>query len=126
MTIREALPGDIQRLSIIRNSVKENVLSNPGLVTENDYLEYLTQRGKGWVCEEDNNIAGFAIADLQDHNIWALFVKPDQEGKGVGRMLHDHMLDWYFNQTTETVWLGTAPNSRAANFYRRAGWTEIG
>lgn len=50
-------------------SVKENVLSNPALVTYKDYVEYLFVRGKGWVCEINNIITGFAIADLQDHNI---------------------------------------------------------
>jgi GNAT superfamily N-acetyltransferase len=124
MTIREAVPADIPRLSMIRNSVKENVLSNPGLVTEKDYHDYLTVRGKGWVCEKENSIVGFAIVDLQDHNIWALFVLPDDEGQGIGRSLHDAMLDWYFTGTTETVWLGTAPQSRAAQFYKKAGWTE--
>ena len=36
------------------------------------------------------------------------------------------MLDWYFDQTKEKVWLGTSPNSRAENFYRLNGWKEVG
>ncbi len=36
------------------------------------------------------------------------------------------MLDWYFSRTQKTVWLGTAPNSRAEKFYRIAGWKEVG
>ena len=36
------------------------------------------------------------------------------------------MLDWYFTQTRETVWLGTAPGTRAETFYRRTGWREVG
>jgi hypothetical protein len=36
------------------------------------------------------------------------------------------MLDWYFNQTTKNVWLGTSPKTRAETFYRKAGWIEIG
>ena len=126
MFIREALLSDIPRLSLIRNSVKENVLSKPDLVTHKDYEAYLCRRGKGWVCELNDSIAGFAIADLQDHNIWALFVMPAFERKGVGRMQHDCMLHWYFKQTKQTVWLGTAPDTRAAAFYRKAGWTETG
>ena len=35
-------------------------------------------------------------------------------------------MDWYFAQTKEKVWLGTAFNTRAADFYRKAGWTEAG
>jgi GNAT superfamily N-acetyltransferase len=65
------------------------------LVTDKDCVEYLTLRGKGWVCEMAQ-LVGFAIADLIDNNIWALFVHPDFEGKGIGKTLHDMMLDWYF------------------------------
>jgi len=36
------------------------------------------------------------------------------------------MINWYFEQTKTNVWLGTAPNTRAEMFYRKAGWTEIG
>jgi GNAT superfamily N-acetyltransferase len=95
-------------------------------VTNEDYIDYITHRGKGWVCEVNGMIVGFAIADLQDHNIWALFILPEYEGKGIGKTLHDMMLQWYFSQTKETVWLGTEPRSRAEGFYRKAGWEEVG
>ena len=36
------------------------------------------------------------------------------------------MLDWYFNQTKNNVWLGTSPNTGAETFYRKSGWTQIG
>jgi hypothetical protein len=36
------------------------------------------------------------------------------------------MLNWYFSQTDKTVWLGTAPKTRAELFYRKAGWREAG
>ena len=57
---------------------------------------------------------------------WALFVKPEFEGLGIGKKLHDLMLDWYFSQTDKSVWLGTSPNTRAENFYWKAGWKEVG
>ena len=126
MIFREARTSDIEQLMSVRMSVKENVLSNPGLVTEKDCEEYLTIHGKGWVCEIDHDIVGFSIVGLTQHNIWALFVRPEHEGRGIGKRLHDIMLDWYFNQTKEKVWLGTSPNSRAEVFYRRAGWKDAG
>lgn len=126
MLFREALSSDIPQIQIVRHTVKENVLSNPALVTDQDCEEYLTVRGKGWVCEVDNLIVGFAIADLQGHNIWALFLRPEYEGKGIGRTLHDTMLDWYFSQTRETVWLATSPGTRAESFYVKAGWMKVG
>lgn len=126
MLIREALSTDIKQIQKVRNSVKENTLSDPNLVTDADCEEYINIRGKGWVCEIANNIVGFSIADLKEHNIWALFVDPDFENRGIGRRLHHTMLDWYFSQTKEQVWLGTWPNTRAEVFYRKSGWVEVG
>lgn len=126
MTFREARITDIKQIQEVRNSVKENILSNPDLVTDADCAEYITQRGKGWVCEIDDRIVGFAIADLVDENIWALFIHPDFEKQGIGRKLHDTMLDWYFSTGKEYVWLGTQPHSRAETFYRTSGWRANG
>jgi GNAT superfamily N-acetyltransferase len=126
MTFRQAEKSDIPQIQNVRHTVKENSLSDPGLVTDADCAEYLEQRGRGWVCEVENEIVGFAIADLEDHNIWALFVKPDFEHRGIGKKLHSMMLDWYFSKTKEKVWLGTARHTRAEVFYRNAGWRENG
>lgn len=126
LKIREAIVNDIQQIQAVRNSVKENMLSDPALVTDKDCEEFIAQRGKGWVCEMDGKVVGFAIADLKENNIWALFVHPDFDKQGIGKRLHDIMLDWYFERTSETVWLSTSPDTRAEAFYRKAGWTEIG
>ncbi|RYZ30435.1 MAG: N-acetyltransferase [Chitinophagaceae bacterium] len=126
MTFREATIDDISQIQRVRNAVKENVLSDPALVTDADCVNFITRRGKGWVCEEDGKIVGFSITDLLGNNIWALFVDPDYEGRGIGKKLHQLMLDWYFSQTDKTVWLSTAPASRAEGFYRKEGWTENG
>lgn len=126
MILREALITDIPQIQVVRNSVKENTLSDPGRVTDNDCEEFLTQRGKGWVCEIDNKVVGFSIVDLTENNIWALFMDPEFEGRGMGRQLHDTMLDWYFTQTKTPLWLGTSPSTRAEIFYRKSGWTEVG
>ncbi|KUJ55407.1 GNAT family N-acetyltransferase [Chryseobacterium aquaticum] len=124
MIIREAKPEDIPEIQYVRNSVKENTLSDPNLVTDEDCNDFITKRGKGWICEIDSKIVGFSIVDLHENNIWALFLHPDFENRGIGRKLHDVMLNWYFSKTTKTVWLGTSPNTRAENFYRISGWQD--
>ncbi len=126
MVFREAKIEDISQIQIVRNAVKENTLSDPNLVTDEDCKEFLTVRGKGWVCEIANKIVGFAIADLKENNIWALFITPEFEKKGIGKQLQKIMLDWYFTQTQKAVWLGTGFNTRAEKFYRQAGWSAIG
>jgi GNAT superfamily N-acetyltransferase len=126
MAVREARSGDIGRIQVIRNSVKENTLSDPSLVPDSDVQDYIYRRGKGWVYEENKTIMGFAIVSVLDKNVWALFVDPQHEKRGIGRQLHDQMLDWYFQQMEETIWLGTARGTRAESFYRKAGWIETG
>ena len=124
--IREANLIDIPELMSIRLSVNENQLSDPALVPHEDYLDFITNRGKGWVAEIEDKIVGFAIVDMRENNIWALFMDPNFEKKGIGKELHNLMIHWYFEQTKNTVWLGTEANSRAADFYRKSGWTEVG
>jgi len=126
LIFREADLNDILQIQRVRHSVKENRLSNPSLVTDSDCEDYFMKRGRGWVCEINGYIVGFAIADLRDSNVCALFIDPEFESKGIGRKLHDEMIDWYFDQTDKPIWLGTAPGTRAEKFYRKAGWQEIG
>jgi GNAT superfamily N-acetyltransferase len=126
MNYREATIDDIDNYMLVRMAVKENILSNPALVTKQDNIDYITKHGKGWVCEIDNKIVGFSIVGLTQRNVWALFVHPDFEKKGIGRKLHDFMLDWYFKQTTDTLWLGTEQNTYAEKFYKKRGWVEVG
>jgi GNAT superfamily N-acetyltransferase len=82
------------------------------------------ERGKGWVAETEDQIVGFSIIDLKENNIWALFVHPDFENKGIGTKLHDVMLNWYFEDNRENIWLGTSPETRAETFYRMSGWKK--
>ncbi len=126
MIFREATVPDIDDLMAVRFSVLENPLNTPGLVTEKDCEEYIMRRGKGWVCEINYKVVGFSIVDLQEHNVWALFVRPEQEGRGIGTTLHRLMMDWYFSQTKEKAWLGTAPKTKAELFYPKNGWTAVG
>jgi len=126
MVFREASVADIKEIFVVRYSVTENVLDDSDQVDEAVCENYLTARGKGWVCEIENQVAGFAIVDLIDRNVWALFIKPAYEKQGIGRQLQKIMLDWYFSKTKMAIWLTTNPNTRAEHFYRASGWKEIG
>lgn len=126
MPIRESNIEDVPELMRIRFAVTENVLSDPSLVTAADCVEYLTVRGKGWVYEADGVITGFAIMDMMEKNVWALFIDPGFERQGIGKALHDTMMHWYFSQTEEPAWLGTSPATKAQNFYLSQGWKIAG
>ena len=126
MNFRQAIPEDIPQIQIVRNSVKENQLSNPNLIPDDLVEEFITKRGKGFVCEIDDKIVGFSIVDFVENNVWALFLLPDFEGKGIGKKIHQLMLDEYFSKTKETIWLSTEANSRAETFYKKQGWKNAG
>ena len=126
MNYRKATIEDISQIQIVRNSVKENQLSNPNLISNEMVEEFITKRGKGFVCEIDDKIVGFSIVDFVKNNVWALFILPNFERKGIGKKLHQLMLDEYFSKTKETIWLSTEANSRAETFYKKQGWKNAG
>lgn len=126
MIYREATISDIPQIQVVRNSVKENMLSDPSLVSDNDCKEYMTKRGKAWVTSIDTKIVGFCFIDLVGSNVWALFILPEYENQGIGKRLHKIMMDWYFENSSQKIWLSTDPGSRAVKFYRMQGWKEVG
>ena len=105
----------------MRLSVKENVLSNPRRITFEIHQTYLSEIGKGWLCEVNGSVVGFSVASLKDASIRALFVKPEYEGKGIGTKLLKLATEWLFVAGAPTISLSTDVNTRADNFYERLG-----
>lgn len=126
MIYREANIEDIIALSEVRLSVKENALSNSQRITLEMYRTYLSEIGKGWLCEVNGRVVGFSVASLKDASIWALFVKPEYEGKGIGTKLLKLATQWLFEAGAPTISLSTDVNTRADNFYERSGWKRGG
>ena len=124
--IRVATDADVPEMQRIRQAVRENRLADPAMVQPHHVVEMIGEKGRGWVAEVEGRVAGFAVADLARRNVWALFVDPDFERLGIGRALHDAMMDWMFEQGTDAVWLSTDPGTRAERFYRAAGWLPAG
>ena len=124
--MREALPGDIPGMMVVRAAVRENRLVSR-VIGPADYLREMQAEGRGWVAaDEAGRILGFAIGNARTGNIWALFVDPEHEGRGIGRALHDRMVEWLFSTGLTRLSLGTAPQTRAQQFYVKAGWTFLG
>ena len=126
MNIRLAAVADICAMHDIRLSVRENRLENPDSVHPEDYRQRLEGSGRGWVADVDGRIVGFAIGDASTGSVWALFVDPAWEGRGVGRALHAAMVEWLFETGHDTLRLSTTPRTRAARFYVACGWTPAG
>ena len=126
MEIRPATPEDIPAMHTVRVAVRENRLNDPSRIQPADYAALLSGSGRGRVALVDDRLVGFGIADAANRNLWALFVDPEFEGRGVGRRLHDELLDWLFSLGDSPAWLTTEPGSRAERFYRVAGWQDAG
>lgn len=122
MIFREATIEDISALSEVRLSVQENVLSNPNRITREMYETYLCEAGKGWLCEVDGEVVGFSVASSKDASIWALFVKPTHEGRGIGRRLLHLATKWLFEMGVTSIVLSTGVGTRADRWYERQGW----
>lgn len=123
--LRQSCRKDVQAMHRIRLSVHENRLSSTSL-SESDYWRATEMNGRGWVIESDGEIVAFAVGNASTGNVWALFVHPKCEGQGHGRRLLTVMSEWLWAQGRETLWLATKPNTRAAEFYTRAGWSQRG
>lgn len=126
MHVRVATEADLPEMSRVRMSVRENRLADPTSLRPGDARWMLAGDGRGWVCEVDGSIVGFAMADRSGANVYALFVEPAYEGRGIGRILHDTMMDWFFTAGVKSVWLSTDPGTRAERLYRAAGWIFCG
>jgi GNAT superfamily N-acetyltransferase len=123
--IRRARPEDHPRVTEIRNSVTENVLRDPSRVTVEDYRWFQDNPGV-WLWEENGVVLGFSAADTRDGTIWALFIDPAHERRGIGRKLFEKACEVLRADGHKTATLGTDPGSRAEGFYKAAGWTVIG
>ena len=123
--IRTATVGDVPAMHRVRSAVRENRLSDPQRVTESAYLPYVTE-GSAWLAESETGVMGFAILDPQTRTVWAMFVDPQAEGGGVGRALHQRMLEWASERGLERLSLSTAKGTRAETFYVAAGWLKTG
>lgn len=123
--IRRATYADIPRIIAIRADVRENQLADPSRVTLAD-IRWFIDNPAIWVWEESGQVCGFSAGDPRDGMVFALFVDPAHEGKGIGQALLPHACGSLKAAGHTAATLTTAPGTRAERFYRRNGWAEIG
>jgi len=119
---RRATAADIPAMSRIRLAVTENRLRDPARVTRQMYEDFLERDGRGWVAQIDEVIVAFSYASKLDGSIWALFVDPAHEGKGLAKTLLGLATAWLFETGVAEITLETGAGTRADDFYARQGW----
>jgi GNAT superfamily N-acetyltransferase len=125
-SIRRARDEDHARITEIRNAVTENKLGEAsGTLVDRDYPWFRDNPGI-WLWEENGTVLGFSATDTRDGSIWALFVAPGHERRGIGQALFEKALEVLRQNGHRTAWLTTEPGSRAERVYRAAGWKVIG
>ena len=124
--IRKAARADHPRISEIRLSVRENRLSKSKYDLVEAVADWIFDNSTFWAWEEDGAIQGFSAADPRDGTIFALFVHPSYERRGIGRALLPLACQILRESGHAFATLTTEAASRAERFYRRDGWTEIG
>jgi uncharacterized protein YhfF/GNAT superfamily N-acetyltransferase len=124
-SVRLATFNDIPAMHRARNSVRENRLSDLQRISESSYVPFV-EAGTAWVAERNGEIAGFAVLDTQTGSVWALFIAPDAEGRGLGRALHQAIVGQAKKLYMDELWLSTSAGTRAARFYTEAGWEHAG
>ena len=125
INIRDASEKDIPQIFEVRTSVVENHLSTEHLaeigVTPQTILEAIRKEPCIWAALEGDQIVGFSMGSSEDACLFAVFVRPEWEGQGIGRLLVERAEEFLF-KSSPSIWLHTDGSSRAAGFYERLGW----
>jgi hypothetical protein len=125
MFFREAKIQDIEKMHAVQMALAEDRSVYPHLTETEDFHRLLTS-GKGWVCEVEGDLLGFALVDLPQARVSALSVRAGLEGDFINRMLHDMMTSWCFARAMPKLILSTCPNTRTEQFYLKSGWVKTG
>src|SRR5262245_24287753 len=98
MHIREITEDDIPALFVVRVATHENQLTVEELVslgiTEETVKARLRGTFKGWLCEVNAQVVGFAMGDRATGELWVIALLPEYIGQGIGSALLRRVEDW--------------------------------
>ena len=132
MNYREVSIHDIKDLFYVRTHTDENNLSLKQLsasgITVEAVREKLCGTHKGYLCEHNNKIIGFAIGDRKAGEMRVIAVLPEYINQGIGAKLLLMVEKWLWESGGKQLWLETDinPKLRAYSFYKNIGGLMIG
>lgn len=108
------------RISVIENHLSREEMQRIG-ITENVVADLIEKSYCAWVATDNEKIIGFSMILPDEGCLFAAFVLPEYEGRGIGRRLVEIAEKELFRHH-EIAWLETDKQSRAAKFYIQLGW----
>lgn len=127
LQIRAATATDVAGIFHVRCAVIENALTLVELaalgITPETVTGMIASGPCAWVAVEGAEVIGFSMIDDEEGSLFAAFILPGHEGKGIGRQLVAVAEAQLFTRHA-MCWLETGSTTRAAGFYRRLGWTS--
>lgn len=108
------------RISVIENHLSREEMQRIG-ITENVVADLIEKSCCAWVATDNEKIIGFSMILPDEGCLFAAFVLPEYEGRGIGRRLVELAEKELFSHH-EIAWLETDKQSRAAKFYIQLGW----
>lgn len=124
--VRLASANDVSAIFTVRTSYKDIQLSYDALyefdLTEGILTDFIASSCV-WVAEANAQVVGFVIADMEGGCVFAVFLLPEHEGRGMGRLLMAEAERHLFIRHHE-IWLETDGHEaiRANGFFRKCGW----
>ena len=116
------------RTSTIENAITMEELKEDYGITLESLAEAMNSHVCGWLCEDADVVVGFSMGDRLNGEVQVVAVRPEYEGRGIGKALLSKVKNWLFSSGHEEIWLGAYPdpNIRAYGFYRKLGWQATG
>ncbi|MFT4155603.1 GNAT family N-acetyltransferase [Parafilimonas sp.] len=100
------------------------------LIYSNASLQKQMQEGHHFlIVEEEGEAVAFADYGLLKKGVYKLhkiYVHPNRQGKGIGRLLIDHIVEIIKKQQASSLLLNVNRNNKAKGMYERLGFTVIG
>lgn len=130
MVYREIVAADIPALFSVRVKTHENRLTREELdamgITEASVKAMLAGSYRGWLCEVDGQVVGFAMGDCATGELWVIAVLPEFIGRGIGAVLLGKVEAWLKQSGCQRLWLTTDvdPTLKAYGFYCQHGWVD--
>jgi len=130
MNFREITESDIPALFAVRTATEENRLTREELqamgITEESVKQKLAGSFKGWLCEVQQQVVGFAMGNKTTGELWVIAILPEYVGQGIGARLLDEVEKWLQESGCGRLWLTTEIDEglKAYGFYRRHGWQD--